>query len=99
MPSAHRSAWWPRRCASPAAEHGYQGEVARVRGLAGRSEQGLELQVSEPQGGRFRWDRRAADMLGGWMLQEAVDDASAVEPGRDREAPRDSGGLEPADLL
>jgi hypothetical protein len=46
------------------AEHGHQGEVARVRGLAGRSEQGLELQVREPEGGRFRWDCRAADMLG-----------------------------------
>jgi hypothetical protein len=32
-------------------EHGHQREGARVRGLAGCGEQGLELQVSEPQGG------------------------------------------------
>jgi hypothetical protein len=31
-------------------EHGHQGEVARIGGLAGRGEQGLELQVGEPQG-------------------------------------------------
>jgi hypothetical protein len=30
------------------------------------------------------------------MLQEAVDDACAVEPGRDREPLRNSAGLEPA---
>jgi hypothetical protein len=47
------------------AEHCDQGEVTRTRGLAGRREQGLELQVSEPEGGRFRGDRRAADVLGG----------------------------------
>jgi hypothetical protein len=29
-------------------EHGHEGEVAWVRGLAGRGEQGLELQVGEP---------------------------------------------------
>ena len=33
------------------------------------------------------------------MLQQAVDDAGAVEPGGDRESPRDGGGLEQADLL
>ena len=33
------------------------------------------------------------------MLQQAVDDTGPVEPGRDREASRDSGGLEPAGLL
>jgi hypothetical protein len=38
-------------------------------------------------------------MLGGRALQEAVDDAGAVEPGRDPEAPENGGGLEPADLL
>jgi hypothetical protein len=31
-------------------EHGHQREVARVRGLPGRGEQGLKLQVREPQG-------------------------------------------------
>jgi hypothetical protein len=38
-------------------------------------------------------------MLGGGMLQQAVDDADPVEPGRDGEAPGDGGGLEPVDLL
>jgi hypothetical protein len=33
------------------------------------------------------------------MLQHAVEDASPVAPGRDREPPGDCGGLEPADLL
>ena len=33
------------------------------------------------------------------MLQQAVDHADPVEPSRHGEAPRDSGGLEPADLL
>ena len=38
-------------------------------------------------------------MLSGRMLQHAVEDASPVEPGRDREPPGDGGGLEQADLL
>ena len=38
-------------------------------------------------------------MLSGRMVQHAVDDAGAVEPGRHREPPGDGGGLEPADLL
>ena len=33
------------------AEHGHQSEVARVLRLAGGGEQGLELQMGEPQGG------------------------------------------------
>ena len=33
------------------AEHGHQREVARVRRLAGGGQQGLELQVSEPERG------------------------------------------------
>ena len=33
------------------------------------------------------------------MLQNAIQDAGPVEPGRDREPPGDGGGLEPADLL
>jgi hypothetical protein len=33
------------------AGHGHQREVARVRSLPGGGEQGLELQVGEPQGG------------------------------------------------
>jgi hypothetical protein len=33
------------------------------------------------------------------VLQEAVDDPSAVEPGRDREAPGDGGGSSPASAV
>jgi hypothetical protein len=33
------------------------------------------------------------------VFQQAVDNAGRVEPGGDREAPGDGGGLEPADLL
>jgi hypothetical protein len=32
-------------------EHGHQGEVIAVRGLAGGGQQRLELQVSEPERG------------------------------------------------
>jgi len=46
------------------AEHGHQREVARVRGLPGGGEQGLELQVREPERGRFGGHGRAAHMLG-----------------------------------
>jgi hypothetical protein len=35
------------------AEHGHEREVAGMGGLAGGGEQGLELQVSEPEGRRF----------------------------------------------
>ena len=81
------------------AEHGHQGEIARVRRLAGGGEKGLELQVRESQGRRFGGHRRAAHVLSGRMLQHAVEEASPVEPGRDGEPPEDGGGLEPADLL
>src|SRR5260221_6560889 len=40
---------WPRRSAGQEIEYGHRGEVVRVRGLAGGGEQGLELQVREPQ--------------------------------------------------
>jgi hypothetical protein len=56
-------------------EHGYQREVARVRGFPGGGEQGLELQVGEPQGRRFGGHRGAAHVLGGRMRQDAVQDA------------------------
>jgi hypothetical protein len=46
------------------AEHDHQREVVRVRRLPGGGEQGLELQVGEPQGRRFGGHRRTADMLG-----------------------------------
>ena len=45
-------------------EHGDQGEVVPVGGLAGGSEQGLELQVREPEGRRLGRHCRTADMLG-----------------------------------
>ena len=41
---------------------------AKSHGLGdspGGGEQGFELQVGEPQGGRFGGDRGAADVLGG----------------------------------
>ena len=47
------------------AGHRYQGEVAGMGGLPGRSQQGLELQMGEPEGRCLRWDLRAADVLGG----------------------------------
>ena len=37
----------------PQAEQGHQREIARVRRVPGRGEQGLELQVRESQGRRF----------------------------------------------
>jgi hypothetical protein len=73
--------------------------IARIRRLAGGCEQGLELQMGEPQGRRFGGHRRAAHVLGGRMLQYAIKDAGPVEPGRDREPPGHGGRLEPADLL
>ncbi|GEM_PF-3937345 len=45
-------------------EHGHQGEVVIVRRLARGGQQRLELQVSEPERGRFGRDIRPADMLG-----------------------------------
>ena len=81
------------------AEHGHQGEVVRVHRLPRGGEQGLELQVREPQGGRFGGHRRAAYVLGGRMRQDAIKDAGPVEPGRHREPAGHGGGLEPADLL
>jgi SAM-dependent methyltransferase len=43
--------------------------------------------------------RRVAHMLSGGMLQDAVDDAGPVEPGRYREPPGHGRGPEPPDLL
>ena len=47
------------------AEHGHQGEVAWVRRFPGGGEQGFELQVGEPQGGRLGRDAGTAHVLGG----------------------------------
>ena len=47
------------------AEHGHEGEVVPVGGLAGCGEQGLELKVRESERRRLCGNRRAADMLGG----------------------------------
>jgi hypothetical protein len=49
-------------------EHGDQRKVIPVRGLARGGQQGLELQVGEPERRRLRRHRRAADMLGRGML-------------------------------
>lgn len=40
-----------------------------------------------------------ADVFGWGVLQYAVDDTGAVEPGGHGQPPRDGGGLEPAGLL
>jgi hypothetical protein len=80
-------------------EPGHQGEVVVAGRFAGGGQQGFELQVSEPERGRFGRDIRPADMLGRGVLQYALDDAGAVEPGGHREPPGDGGGLEPAGLL
>jgi hypothetical protein len=45
-------------------EHGHQREVVPVRRVPGGGEQGLELQVREPEGRRFGGDSGTADMLG-----------------------------------
>jgi hypothetical protein len=47
------------------AEHGHQGEVARMRRFAGSGEQSLELQVGEAQGGRLSRDDGAPYVLSG----------------------------------
>ncbi len=46
------------------AEHCHEREVVRVRRFPGGGEQRLELQVGEPQGGRFGGDRGTAHVLG-----------------------------------
>jgi hypothetical protein len=46
-------------------EHGHQRESERIRRLASRGEQRLELQVREPQGRRLRGHRRPADVVSG----------------------------------
>jgi len=81
------------------AEHGYQREVIPVRRLPGGGEQRPGLQVGESQGRRFGGHRGAAHVLSGRMLQHAVQDASPVEPGCDREPAGYRGGPEPADFL
>jgi hypothetical protein len=48
---------------------------------------------------RFGRHAGMADVLGGRMLQEPIQNAGPVEPGYDGEPPGDGGGLEPADLL
>ena len=45
------SARWLEDPQTEQPEHGYQREVGRLRGFPGGGEQGLELQVGEPQGG------------------------------------------------
>jgi hypothetical protein len=45
-------------------EHRDQREVAVMGGVAGRGEDGFELQVGQAQGGRLVGDPRAADVVG-----------------------------------
>lgn len=81
------------------AEHGDQGEVVWVGRGPCRGQDGFKLEVRQPQGGRLGWHTRAADVLGGGVLEDGVDDAGAVEADHDRQPPGDGGRLEPADLL
>jgi hypothetical protein len=67
------------------AEHRHEGEVVAVGGLAGGGEQGLELQVGEPEGRRLWRNRGQADVLGRGLVHDTVDDAGAVEACSDRE--------------
>src|SRR5690348_16753493 len=52
-----------------------------------------------PRVGDSAGDSGTADMPGRRVLEDAVQDAGPVEPGRDGEPAGDGGGLEPADLL
>jgi hypothetical protein len=71
----------------------------RRRGLRAGSEYGLELQVREAESGRLRWHSWALDVLGGGVVQDAIDHGGLVEPRDDREPARDRGRLEVTDLL
>jgi hypothetical protein len=81
------------------AQHGNQGEVEAVGRLAGRGEQGLELQMRQPERWGLGRDRWAPQPLGRGVLEDAVDDAGPVEAADDGGAPRHRRRLEPADLL
>ena len=70
-----------------------------VGGTGGGGQQGLELQVGEPEGGRLGRHGGPADVLGRGPVQHAVDDAGPVEACGHREPPGHGGGLEPAGFL
>ena len=55
--------------------------------------------MSEPESGRLGGHDGAADVLGGRVLEEAIENAGPVEPGYNGESLGHGGRLEPADLL
>ena len=58
-----------------------------------------ELEVRQAQRRRLRWHPGAAHVLGRRVLQQPVDDASAVEAGDDRHPAGHGRRFEPADIL
>ena len=86
-PRSAMSALWPRRSAGRAGRAWPPARNRMGSPTAGGGEQGLELQVREPQGRRLGGHRRAAHMLSGRMRQDAIENAGPVEPGRHREPP------------
>jgi hypothetical protein len=77
----------------------HQCEVERVGRHPGGGEHSLELKARQPEGGGFRRDGRAADVVGWRVFQDAVDEAGPIEAGNHGQPPGDGGGLEPADVL
>jgi hypothetical protein len=63
------------------------------------AEQGLELEMGQPECWRLGRDPRPPDVLRGRVVEDAVDDACAVEAGHDREPSGDRRWLVAGDLL
>ena len=66
-------------------QHRDQREVAAVRRGPGGGEQRLELQMSQSQSRGLGRHVRAADVLGGRVLQDVVNHTGAVEPRNHRD--------------
>jgi len=75
------------------AEESDQGEVVQVRRQPGGGNQGFELQMTETEGGRLGWHRRATDVVGRRVRQNLVDDTDAVEADHHRQPARHRRGL------
>lgn len=73
--------------------------VELIRRLPGGREQRLELQMRQPEGWGLRRHSRPTDVLGRRMLEDAVDDACAVEAGHHGQPTRHGRGLEQAHVL
>jgi hypothetical protein len=81
------------------AEHRDQGEVVDVRRQPRGGDQGLELQVSQPQRRRLGRDRRPAYIVGRRVRQDLVDDAHPVEADHHRQPAGHRRGPVAADVL